>query len=164
MARLDFDAPPQAGQWLDVRFLPCSPDTGSSFGVEVTLSRVGEKTLWTAIYSTAGWQEPLVYFQSLGRAFLRISDFASPRFPIGYYEDPSSGPPACTLHLNIEWMQVFVRGLRSGAVAVTVFVQDPSSMQFVRLAGSATTQSVRRFASNLLAEVNSIQQSDQTGE
>ena len=94
---------------------------------------------------------------SAARSFLRAAEFAQARFPVSYYEDPASHPPACSLHHDLEWMHLLFRGLRrSDRLAIGCFVLDPASGQFAYLHGRCTMESARAFGEALLKELESL--------
>ncbi len=109
--------------------------------------------------STRGWQVGWIYFETLSRAFITCREFAKCHFPVSYYSDSSKRLPHCTLHLDIEWLQIFLRGVRNDKMfSVDCFVCSDEKKQYTHIKFVCSFEQAEKFGLALLDEINLLKE------
>jgi hypothetical protein len=116
---------------------------------------------------TREWQLGRLYFEILANSLARFAAFAPTQIPISYYRSSTDGRPApCTLHVDLESVQVYLTGIKGPnsetRVHLDCFAEDPSSKRYARLRGYCSVLDAERFGQELLQELESVKEYDDT--
>lgn len=109
-----------------------------------------------ADFTTIGWQVGRIYFEILGRAFVRARDFSETRFPVSYYEDSTFKPSTCSLHIDLEYLHIFLRGLKNQRISITIFLYNYQTHEYAYLNGSISLAEAECFGKEILDELDSM--------
>jgi hypothetical protein len=157
MARLALKLSDGEAGWMELRVERLTSKPQEVLTARVSFCLGGAAPVHSMTGTTEGWQVAGVYFEALGRSFVRAEEFAKARFPVSYYEDPTSHLPRCTLHHDLDWLHVLLRGLaRQDRIALDCFVLDPASGRFSYIGGTCSINDARAFGQELLDELNGL--------